>query len=156
MVGDGDVFVAALMGGFGHFLKRRASVGFGGVHVEVATDVGEFHQVGQAPLGGGFDLAGVFAELGRDPGKAQLFVDLFFGRAGYAFVIVHVGNDARERVFAESESHFQGALAEGDVVVLAAGEVLESGAVAFGGEGAEVHLQSLVTVFDAGFVGTFA
>ena len=48
VVGDGDVLVAALARGLGHLLERGAAVGLGGVHVEVAADVAQFHQFGQA------------------------------------------------------------------------------------------------------------
>ena len=39
VVGDGDVLVAALLGGFGHLLDGVAPVGFDGVHVHFAAHV---------------------------------------------------------------------------------------------------------------------
>ena len=53
MVRDGDVFVAALARGRGHLFQRGAAVGLGGVHVDIAADVRQLHQLGQAVFGGG-------------------------------------------------------------------------------------------------------
>ncbi len=47
-------------------------------------------------------------------------------------------------------------MAQCDVVVLAAGEILQRGAIALGGQGAQIYLQVFVAVLDAGFVGAFA
>ena len=52
VVGDGDVFVAAGEGGFGHLADGVAAVGGDGVHVEVAADVGLGDEVGQACVRG--------------------------------------------------------------------------------------------------------
>ena len=41
-------------------------------------------------------------------------------------------------------------------MLLAAGEILQRGAVAFRGQSAQIHLQALMTVLDAGLVGTFS
>ena len=40
VVGDGDVLEAALLGGGDHFAQARLAVARGGVHVQVAEDVG--------------------------------------------------------------------------------------------------------------------
>ena len=40
VVGDGHVLVAAFAGRFGHLFDRVAAVGFHGVHVHVAANVG--------------------------------------------------------------------------------------------------------------------
>ena len=72
MIRNGDVFVAPRARRLGHFFKRRAAVGFGGVHVEIAADIRELDQLRQAALRRGFDLAGVFAQLRRNPREAQL------------------------------------------------------------------------------------
>ena len=70
----------------------------------------------------------VFAQLRRNPGEAQRFVNFFFGRAGHALV----RRPTREQaVFVQREAHLQRALAQRDVVFLAAGEILQRRAVAF-------------------------
>ena len=81
MIGDGDVFVAALARGFGHFFERGAAVGLGGVHVHVAADLAQFDQFGQAAFGGGSISPQVFAQLRRNPGQAQRFVNACLGFA---------------------------------------------------------------------------
>ncbi len=52
------------------------------MHVEVAADVGEGDELREGVGGGGFELAGVFAELGRDVVEVEGVVDLFFGGGG--------------------------------------------------------------------------
>ena len=125
VVGDGDVLKAAGEGGFGHFADGVAAVGGGGVHVHVAADVGRLDEAGQGVVGGGFDFAEVFAQLGGHPVHAEGGVDLLFGGGGDDGVVVEPG----EGPFAEGVAQFEGALAEGDVVRLGAGEVLQRRAV---------------------------
>ncbi len=76
MIGDGDVFVTHVLRRLGHLLQRRPAIGFGGVHVDVAADVFELDQRGDAAFRGGLDFAGVFAQLGRNPGEAERLVNL--------------------------------------------------------------------------------
>ena len=66
VVGDGHVFVAARLGGLGHFLDGVLAIGFDGVHVHVALQIllGDQHR--QRVVLGGFDLAEIFAQFGRD------------------------------------------------------------------------------------------
>ena len=86
---------------------------------------------------GGFQFAAVFAELGGDVVKVESVVDLFFAFRGDNFVIFQ----AEQSVFAEGEAAFDGTLAQGYVVHLAAGEVLEGGPVAGAGKQADVYLE---------------
>ena len=46
VVGDGDVFVAVRLGGFGHFFDGVLAVGFDGVHVHVALKIFQSDQSG--------------------------------------------------------------------------------------------------------------
>ncbi len=156
MIGDGDVFVAERVGGLGHFLERGAAVGFGGVHVQVAADVGEFDEFGQAVFERGFDFAAVLAQLGRNPGEAEGGVNFLFGFAGDALATLSVGIELEQAVFIEREAKLQGAAAHQDVVLLAAGEILHGCAVAFLRERAQIHLQAVEPILDAGFVSAFA
>ena len=128
MIRDGDVFVAALARGRGHFFERRAAVGLGGVHVQIAADLRKLHQLRQAVLGGGFDLAPIFAQLRRNPGEARaLRRSLPRSRRRRA----SPSSTLREPVFVERQAHLQRALAQRHVVFLAAGEILQRRAVAF-------------------------
>ena len=137
MVGDGDVVEAARDGGFGHLADGVAAVGFGGVHVQIAADVAADDELGQRVFGGGFELAAVLAQLGRDVVEVERVVDRLFGFGGDDLVVF----EAEESVLAEGEAALDGALAQGDVVMLGAGEVLQRGAVAGAGEQADVDLQ---------------
>ena len=148
MIGDGDVFVAALAGGRGHFFERRAAVALGGVHVDIAADVRQFDQLGQAIFGGALDFAQVFAQLRRNPAQAQRFIDAGFGLARH-FGFVRA---AIQAVLAEFEAHLHGASADGHVMVFAASEVLQGRAEAFARQRAQVHLQALAANLGAGLV----
>src|ERR1039457_4233588 len=148
VVGDGDVFVAALARRLGHFFQRGAAISLGGVHVQVAADVAQFHQLGKASLLRGFDFAGVLAQFGRDPRQAQRLVDAFLGLAGHAGIARH----AEQAVLAQLQPHLHGARANGDVVVLAAREVLHGGAEVLRQQRAHVHLQAFAAHFGAGLI----
>ena len=138
MVGDGHVFVAVLFGGCGHFFDGVASVGFDGVHVDVALQVGLGDQIGQSVGLGGVDFAQIFAQLGRNVVELELGVNLFFGFSRDRFFGVECG----QAVLAEGVTHFQRALAQGHVVGLGAGEILHGGAEGFRRQQAHVHLHA--------------
>ena len=148
MVGDRDVLVAERASGRSHLLQGRPPVAFGGVHMQVATDVPHLDQLGKAILSGALDLAQVFAQLRRNQAQAQRFVHLSFGLAGDAGVVIA----AVETVFAQLETHLDGAGTQGDVMVLASGEVLQRGAEALARQRPHIHLQALATHFGAGLI----
>ncbi len=150
VVGDGDVGQAAGKGGFGHLTDGVATVGGVGVHVEVAADVCAGDEVGEGVGGGGFEFAGVFAQLGWDVVEVEGVVDVGFGCGGDDDVVF----DAEESVLVQGEAAFDGALAKGYVVHLGAGEVLEGGSVAGAGEEADVDLE-IVAEGEADFVLAF-
>ncbi len=93
---------------------------------------------GRACLGGGLDLAKIFAHFGRHPVHLEGGVNLFFGCGGDGGLVVEAG----ESPFAQCVTHFQGALAERNVVGLGAGKVLERRTVALGGQQADVNLEA--------------
>jgi len=157
MVRDGDVFVPKRVRGFGHFLKGGAAVRFGGVHVKIAADVGKFDQLGQAASrrlidDGGFHLAAIFAQFGRNPGQAERGVNLFLGFPADAALVL----ETKQPVFIERKAQLQRPAAHQNIVLLAAGEILHGCAVTFVRERAEVHLKALETILNAGLVGAFA
>ena len=85
-----------------------------------------------------FDLAGVFAQLWRNPCQLELGVDFLFGFAGDVAGALQSG----ERVFVEGVAHVVGAAAEGDVVFFGAGEVNQGGAEVLFLEQPDVNLQA--------------
>ena len=92
--------------------------------------------------GGGFDLATVLAQFGRNPVEAERGVDFFFGGGGDRRAVF----EPRQRVFAERVAHLERALAQGDVVHLGAGEVLQRRAVGALRQQAHVDLQAVAQV----------
>ena len=142
VVGDGHVFVAARLGGFGHLFDRVAAVGFDGVHVHVALQIGLRDQLGQGMLLRQVDLAEVLAHLRRNVVELQLGVDFFFGLAGDRLLAFERG----QAVFVQRVSHLQRALAQGHVVRLRSGEVLHGRAERFRRQQAHVDLHAAAQV----------
>ena len=136
MVGDGDVFVPQLARRKGHVFDAVAAVGVLAVHVQVAANVVLGDELGQAPCHGRLDLAPVFPQFGRDPGQIDAGVHLFLLGAADA------AGAAEDAVFVDLQAALHGQAANGDVVRLGAGEVLQGGAVGLGGHHAQVHLQA--------------
>ncbi len=68
MIGNSDVFVAQRARRFGHLFQRRAAIGLGGMHVQIAANVGKLDQLGQAASERSLDFAAILAQLGRNPG----------------------------------------------------------------------------------------
>ena len=156
VVGDGDVLAAAKDGGFGHFADGDGAVGLEGVHVDVAVEVGEGDECGEAALGrvgegcgGGFEFAAVLAEFGWDVGEVEGVVDGFFGLGGDDLVVF----EAEQGILGEGKAAFDGSLTERYVVVLGAGEILHGGTVAGAGEEADIDLE-VVAEGEGDFVGS--
>ncbi len=137
VVGDGHRPQAAVARGAGHLQHAQRAVGPGRVHVQVVADVVERYQRRQLAGQGGLDLAAVFAQAGGNEGQAQPGVDLLFGGAENLVAAVERG----EGVLVEAQPLLQGHLAQLDVVVFAAGEVVEQRAPARGGQHAQVDAQ---------------
>ena len=137
VLGDGQVLEPAAARRLHHGLQGVAAVALRGVRVQVALDVLHLDQPGQAPRLRGRHLAPVLAQLRRYEGQAQGAVD----------VLLRGARDLRARLHLEHAVLVQlqlpphRALADGDVVGLGAGEVLERRAQALGGERAQVHLE---------------
>ena len=93
--------------------------------------------VRQRVVGGGFDFAAVLAQLGRNVVEVERVVDLLLGGGGDDRVVF----EAEQSVLAEREAAFDGALAQGDVVHLGAGEVLQRRSVAGARQQADVDLE---------------
>ncbi len=122
------------------------------MHVQIAANIADLHQMRQAALGGGVDLALILAQFRRDPRQPQPLVDFLFRFAReFAFI-----RRPEKTVLVELEAHADGAIAQGDVVILAASEVLQGGAEAVARKRAQVDLQVFRPDFRAGFVFAFA
>ena len=95
---------------------------------------------GRRALARSLELAHVLAQLGRDPGIAEPLVHGLFGLVREDLS----GLGVLDAVLGDRELLADGLLAEGDVVRLGAGEVLEQVAVRLGRDDAEVEPQALV------------
>ena len=93
---------------------------------------------GQSMGPGGIDLSQIFAQLGRNVVEFQPGVDLFFSFSGDRFFGFQIG----QAVFTQGVSHLQGALPQGNVMGLRAGEILHGGAEGFRRQKAHVHLHA--------------
>ena len=95
------------------------------MHVEIATDIALFHELGTICIRL-FNLALILTELRRNPVEPKRLIDALFGFAGHARVVV-TGNSPYS--FSVSPMRKR-ALPQCDVVLLAAPEILHRGAEA--------------------------
>src|ERR1039458_6973722 len=72
------------------------------------------------------NLAAVLAQLGRNVVEVKRAIDFFLAGGGDDGVVFK----PQQRILAQRQAALDGALAQGDVVMLGAGEVLQRGAVA--------------------------
>ena len=93
---------------------------------------------GQRVLQGGFDFAAVLAQLGRDKGEPQRRVDRVLAVASHHDAI----GQPRQAVLVETQPKGDGAVAQGDVVRLRPGEVLQRRAFLVGGHQPQVGLEA--------------
>ena len=125
--------------------------------MEVAAQVAGFHQSGEFALPGGVQFPHPAAQFGGDPRQTEAGVEGGFIGEGFDAAGLGVG----DAVFVQRQPHPVGEIAQLDVVLLAAGEVLQHGADGGGFASAEVDLDPGAGVGggvgklndDAGFAG---
>ena len=66
MVGDAEILQAEFLRRVRHLRERAAAVAGGGVTMKGAAQIFLLDQARQAPFRGGFEFAGIFAQLRRD------------------------------------------------------------------------------------------
>ena len=71
VLGDGEVFQPERLGRQRHVAQAVVAVGGLGVRMQVAAQVGQFHQLRQASAARRLDLAAVLAQFRRDEGQAD-------------------------------------------------------------------------------------
>ena len=96
--------------------------------MHLPAQVGELDELRESAVACGFHLARVLAQLGRNERVPQVAVQLLFASVRHDLVTL----DDRHAIFGDREPPPLSLLAERDVVVLRAGEVLENVAVALG------------------------
>ena len=151
VVGDRQVGVAELHRCLDHLHDGGLAVGGVAVGVQVAANVSERHQLGQLAVAGGFELAAVLAQLGRDRLIAQVAVDLVLVRRAEHLAAL----DLLDAPLRHLQPARLGLLAHGHVVRLRSGEVLQQVAVRLRRDDAQVHLHARVR-HDRGFRVTAA
>ena len=108
--------------------------------VQVAAQLLDGDELGQAgtALGGGLELASVLTQLGRYVGEAEALVDLGLVRApmGLARRVVE------QAVLGDVQAAPHGHVAQGDVVLLGASEVLQQIAELVGGDDLEIDREA--------------
>ncbi len=88
--------------------------------MEGAREILNRHQAGERSLLGGFDFAGILAQFGRDLRQPECLEELGLGPASDLAALAGKG------VFVEAQPPRQRPFADGDVVGLRAGEVVQS------------------------------
>ena len=118
MLGHRHVFETVGSRGGDHVLQAAAPIARPGrVHVQIAPQVLDRHQVRQCSVGRGLDLPGVLAQLGWDVFEVESPVDVFLGLGGDHRFVLH------QSVLVQQPPPGDGALSQSDVVRFRAGEV---------------------------------
>ena len=124
-----------------HLLERVLAVRRPGrVAVHLAAQVSELDERRQLALSGGADLVRALAQLGRDGRVAEERVQLVLARVRHDLPAL----DLRDPVLRDRQPAPLGVLAQRDVVVLRAREVLEHVSVALGRHHAKIEAQAVV------------
>ena len=141
MVGEAEELVAAGGRGAGHLLDRRLAVRRPRrVAVHLAAEVAELDEPGSVAPPRRLELAAVLAQLGRDEAVAEEGIERLLVPEG-----MHLsGLDHRDAVLGDREPVALRLLAQRDVVVLRAGEVLQEVAVALRRHDAEIEPEALL------------
>ena len=116
-----------------------AAVGLGGVHVQVAAQVAALDRGAAACRAAAASISPRFSRSsGGTQARPSACVDVLLGLAGDARVVV----DPEQAVLVQLEAARDRAVAQRDVVRLRAGEVLQRGAAALGGDEPQVGLEA--------------
>ena len=141
MVGETEELVAARGRGTRHLLDRRLAVRRPGrVAVHLAAEVAELDELRQVAAPGRLELAAVLAQLRRDVAVAEERVQRLLVAEGMNLS----GLDHRDAVLGDREAVALRLLAQGDVVVLRAREVLQQVAVALRRHDPEIEPEPLL------------
>lgn len=123
MIGDRHVFIATRLGRLRHLSQAALAVRGLGMDVEVAPDVLERDEVRQFAGNRRLDFAPVFAKLGLDVRQLDGGEDLFLSLPSDPFAF------AKDAILVDLEPARPTNLANGDVVRLGAGEIVERRAI---------------------------
>ena len=149
VIGKGTVLITALFAGAHHLENRAFPVRPFTVQVEIPPDIVEHDQIGELVLLCGLDLAAVFPQLGWHPIQTDRFEDVFFPGATDPLTFFDPDllgllslRHAEDSVFADAQAAVDAKRANGYVVGLRAGKVMERRSVTTPGKNAEIHLQA--------------
>ncbi len=134
--GDREILQSQRLGRQRHVAQAVVAVAGPGVRMQVALQVGQFDQLGQASGARRLDLAAVFAQFGRNVGQADRAVHRFLAVPGDALCA------AEHAVFVDLQAELLRDAADRDVVRLGAGEVVQRRAVALLRHDAQVDLHA--------------
>jgi len=159
VVGDGDVLVPEVAGGAAHLFDAVRAVGLGGVHVDVASNVARFDEIGEVASFGCFDFTVALTDFGGDVREVDGIEEIGFSfggeRVGALRILARIGGarigrvagvGLEDAVLADLEAHFFGAAAHFDVMLFASGEVVEGSAKDVVVDEAEIDLKPIEQV----------
>ena len=126
VVGDRNVFQAKRDSGAGHFLNGIFPVGPVGLNLKISLERAVFYKFRQFTGFRRFNFTGISPKLRRHPHKSQLFVNFLFVPAGNHSVPSAGGE---KPVLIEFIPFFNRDFSQSDVMLLAAGEILNRRAV---------------------------
>jgi len=136
VIGDGQVLQPKRLGRQCHVAQAVVAVAGLGVRMQVAIEVGQFHELGQSSGVRRLDLAAVFAQLRRYVRQADSAIYRFLAVTGDAL------RAAEHAVLVDLQTELLRDAADRDVVRLGAGEVVQCRTITFLRHHAQVDLHS--------------
>jgi len=136
VIGDGQVLQPKRLGRQCHVAQAVVAVAGLGVRMQVAIEVGQFHELGQSSGVRRLDLAAVFAQLRRYVRQADSAIYRFLAVTGDAL------RAAEHAVLVDLQTELLRDAADRDVVRLGAGEVVQCSAITFLRHHAQVYLHA--------------
>jgi len=135
MFGDGQVFQPQRLGRQRHVAQAVVAVGGFGVRMQVASEVGQFHQFWQSPGARRFDFAAIFAQLWRYVRQADGAIHRLLAVAGDATAVPEYA------VLVDLEVALLRQPADRDIMRLAAGEIDQGRPITFRRNDPDVDLE---------------
>ena len=125
VIGNAQVLHPQLLSGGGHLFERGPTVTVHGVAMKSSPEVRPFNQIGKASAFGGFHLASILTKLGLDVGETECSVDISLEvNIGKRLLELPALRSAKA-ILIERPASLQGARPHADIMLFAAGEIVE-------------------------------
>ena len=125
VIGNAEVLHSQFLSGGRHLFKRGPTITVRRVAMKSSPEVRPFNQVGKASTFGGFYLAAILTKLGLDVSETERSVDIGLEVNIGKRLLELAALRSAEAILIERPTSLQGARPHADIVLFAAGEVVE-------------------------------